>query len=161
MLFSILLSAAGTAQASKSKQQSSGQKLDCVSLNRSGWSAQQREAAQTDCEFYNASVDRGGDAWGDYAAPDASLPAGKGKAEIRAAYIQTYARPGFRLSWHPDRAELFGSTYVVTSGSYDAHSQKDSNEQVSKGRYVTVWHRQPDGTWRFVWDGGEQAKEQK
>jgi ketosteroid isomerase-like protein len=157
----ILYSEAGISQASRSDSAARGQKLDCASLVQPKWNTQQRAAAQADCEFYNASVDKGGDAWGDSAAPDAALPAGKGKAEIRAAYVQIYARPGFRLSWHPDKAELFGSTYVVTSGRYESHSQREGREQVRTGRYVTVWRQQPDGSWRFVWDGGEQDKEQK
>lgn len=136
-------------------------KMDCSKLMKPNWTAAQRGAAQADCEFYNASLDRGGDAWGDFAAPNASLPGGKGKDEIRAAYKKTYATPGFRLSWHPERVELFASTYVVTSGPYELHLDRDGKDQIGHGTYVTVWQQQPDGSWRFVWDGGEEAKEQK
>jgi hypothetical protein len=136
-------------------------KLDCARFMKAQWNSAQRGAAQADCEFYNASLEDGGDAWGDFAAPNASLPHGKGKDEIRAAYKKTYADAGFRLSWHPERAEQFGSTYVVTSGPYELHLQRDAKEQARHGTYITVWQQQPDGSWRFVWDGGEDAKEQK
>lgn len=85
-------------------------KLGCAKLMRAAWNSAQRGAAQADCEFYNASLERGGEAWGDFAAPNASLPRGTGKDEIRAAYKKTYADSNFRLSWHPERAEQFGST---------------------------------------------------
>jgi len=141
--------------------QSSSPKLDCTKLMKSSWNSTQRGAAQADCEFYNASVEREGDAWGDFAALNASLPRGKGKDEIRAAYKKTYTDPSFRLSWHPERAEEVGSTYVVTSGPYEVHRQVESKDQGGHGLYITVWQQQSDGSWRFVWDGGEEIKERK
>ena len=84
-----------------------GEKVDCSSLVKPGWNANQRGAAQVDCEFYNISIEKGGDAWGEFAANDATLARGKGK------------------------------------------------EEVSHERYVTVWQKQDDGSWRFVWEGGE------
>ena len=136
-------------------------KLDCSTGVKPTWDAAQHGAAQADCEFYNASLERGGDAWGDFAAANACLPRGKEKDEIRAAYKKTYAAPGFRLSWRPERAERFGSTYVVTSGPYELHTQQEGKDRTAHGTYLTVWQQQADGSWGFVWDGGEEAKEQK
>ena len=136
-------------------------RLDCPRLMKAEWNSAERGAAQADCEFYNASIARGGDAWGDFAAPNASLPRGRGKDEIRAAYKRTYADPSFRLSWHPERAAQFGSSYVVTSGPYELHLERAGKDQLGRGTYITVWHRQADGSWLFVWDGGEEAAEQK
>ena len=56
-------------------------RLDCPRLMKAEWNSAERGAAQADCEFYNASIARGGDAWGDFAAPNASLPRGRGKLE--------------------------------------------------------------------------------
>jgi ketosteroid isomerase-like protein len=39
--------------------------------------------------------------------------------------------------------------------------QHGGKDEVSHGTYITVWQQQPDGSWRFVWDAGEQAKERK
>jgi ketosteroid isomerase-like protein len=104
---------------------------------------------QTDRDFFVASLERGGDAWGEFAAEEARLPYGSGKAEIAAAMAKSYAKPGFRLSWRPDYGKVFGDV-AVTSGPYELASE----DRAETGRYVTVWRRQADGSWRFVWDGG-------
>ena len=111
--------------------------------------ADQKAAMQTDRDFYTSSTLRGAEAWGDFAADEAKLPYGNGKAEIAAAMAKAYAQPGFRLSWGPDYSQVFGDV-AVTSGAYELLT-KDKHET---GRYVTVWRRQKDGLWRFVWDGG-------
>lgn len=114
-------------------------------------SADERAIAQADSDFYKASSERGAAAWGEFAADDAKLPYGSGKAEIAAAMAKSYAKPGFRLTWHPAFAKAFGDV-GVTSGPYELH-QADQKET---GTYVTVWRRQKDGSWRFVWDGGTE-----
>ena len=132
------------------------EEVDCTSLMKREWNANQRGAALADCEFYNMSMEKGGDAWGEFAANNATLPRGKGKEEIRKASVALYSRPGFRLLWKPDQAQPFGSSFVVTSGRWERHIQNTAGkEEVSRGRYVTVWQKQDDGSWRFVWDGGE------
>jgi len=160
--FCLLLFAGSSVLAQEPKASvAAPPKIDCSQLMKPNWNESQRGAATADCEFYNASLEHGGDAWGDFAAADATLARGRGKDEIRAAYKKTYSTPGFRLAWRPDRTELFGESYVVTSGPWELHLQRDGKENVSRGKYVTVWRRQTDGSWRFVWDGGEETKEQK
>lgn len=117
-----------------------------------------RAVTATDESFFQASLARQGEAWHDFAAPDATLPAGSGKEAIGAYYAKVYARPGFALTWHPDGAKVMGDI-AVTTGPYEAHAADASGrDQRSTGRYVTVWRRQPDGLWRFVWDGGTEDK---
>jgi hypothetical protein len=70
---------------------------------------------QTDRDFYKASLERGAAAWGDYAADEAKLPYGNGKAEIAAAMAKAYAKPDFHLTWHPDYGQVFGEVAVTTS----------------------------------------------
>jgi ketosteroid isomerase-like protein len=44
---------------------------------------------------------------------------------------------------------------AVTSGPFESHVLDDKGkDRKTTGRYVTVWQRQKDGGWRFVWDGG-------
>lgn len=122
------------------------------------WTADERAIADTDTAFYAATRDRHGQAWAEYADETASTAVGHGKAEIGAAYDKLYARPGFRLTWHPTYAKVVGDI-GMTSGPYEAH-QTDAQgaDRRSTGRYVTVWQRQKDGAWRFVWDGGTPDK---
>lgn len=108
--------------------------------------------------FYAASVVQKGQAWRDFADDDAALPSARGKAEIGTVFDNVYARPGFALSWRPTYAHVVGDI-AITSGPYESHRQDaDAHDQRSTGRYVTVWKRQKDGGWRFVWDGGTEDR---
>ena len=58
------------------------------------------------------------------------------------------------LVWTPDFVEVSASGDLgYTYGKY-SFSYKDENggEQINKGYFHTVWKRQPDGSWKFVWD---------
>jgi ketosteroid isomerase-like protein len=111
-----------------------------------------------DRAFFAASLAEKGKAWEEFADEHASLPAGSGKQAIGAAYGTIYAKPGFSLSWHPTYVHVVGDI-GITSGPYERHLRDDSGQdRKSTGRYVTVWQRQTDGGWRFVWDGGTPDK---
>ena len=59
-----------------------------------------------------------------------------------------------KLSWKPDFVDVSASgDLAYTYGSY-VYSFKDSTgiEVERKGIFHTVWKRQADGSWRFVWD---------
>jgi hypothetical protein len=78
-----------------------------------------------------------------------------GREQIRAQFEKVYAKPGFRLLWFPTGGAVYGS-YVVTTGKYERHVlDAQSKESVSHGHYVTVWQKQKDGSYLYVWDGGE------
>jgi len=104
--------------------------------------------------FFRASVGDKGKAWRDFAADDVVLPNAAGRDAVGAAFDKAYARPGFSLAWHPDYAHV-AADIAVTSGRFERHILDDQHhDQRTTGRYLTVWHRQKDGAWRFVWDGG-------
>jgi ketosteroid isomerase-like protein len=154
-LVAVLLTTVGMAA------QAAPARLDCSSLMNARWDAAQRAAALADCEFYNASIERGADAWSDFAAATVATAGVRGRDELREKTKKRYALPGFRLSWKVDRAEHFGENYVVTSGRWELHQTDNGKDVSSQGRYVTVWQKQSDGTWRYVWDGGEQDEPAK
>jgi ketosteroid isomerase-like protein len=130
--------------------------LHAASAKAAG-SPDERAVAAADEAFYRASLTAKGQAWKDFADEGATLPAGSGKDAIGAYYDKVYAKPGFSLSWHPNYAKVVGDV-GVTSGRYESHIQDASgHDQKHRGNYVTVWQRQKDGAWRFVWDGGTQA----
>jgi len=77
----------------------------------------------------------------------------KGKEAIRLQY-ESFPRKGSRLEWVPDFADVSVSGDLgYTYGKYTLTST-DSVGQVTKneGVFHTVWKRQSDGKWRFVWD---------
>jgi ketosteroid isomerase-like protein len=74
----------------------------------------------------------------------------KGKASIKD-YFRLHRQNG-KLQWSPDFVEASGDL-GYTYGPF-VFSEKDSTGKVSetKGYFHTVWKRQKDKTWKFVWD---------
>ena len=90
-----------------------------------------------------------------YAADDAAMMRNnsviKGKTAIDDFYKNSNSKT---LDWSPDFVDVSTSGDLgYTYGTYN-YTYKDSigNEQVSTGIFHTVWKRQQDGTWKFVWD---------
>lgn len=85
---------------------------------------------------------------------DNSYPSrGKGDLEKR---FEGRSDTSFVLSWEPlfekiaDSGEL-GYTYGVHS------TLEKSTGKISKGTYLTIWKKEPDGRWKFVLDTGTQG----
>lgn len=129
----------------------------CVSHIPQAWTGPVRAAALADCAFSTESQTTGAEAWAKYAAEDAASGTLRGPAEIKAAQAKAYASPGFKLLWYPTEAKQLGS-FVVTTGRWERHAPnpQGGEEVVLHGRYVTMWQFQKDGSYRWVWDGGEQ-----
>jgi len=106
----------------------------------------------------SASLRREGQAGEDFARADADLGGARGKDAIGALYDKLYARPGFLLDWHPTYAKVVGDI-AITSGPYERHVLGPGGaDERSTGTYLTVWQRQKDGNWLFVWDGGTECR---
>jgi len=94
-----------------------------------------------------------------YAADDAVVLRGDqlvvGKSELIAFYQDQYGENrDVKLTWEPDFVDVSSSGDLgYTYGQY-TYSYIDSTGTTieSTGIFHTVWKRQPDGTWRFVWD---------
>lgn len=77
----------------------------------------------------------------------------KGKAGIGSSFSQATADKR-ELTWAPDFVDVSAAGDLgYTYGKYSV-SVTDSlgNKTVNEGIFHTVWKRQPDGTWKFVWD---------
>jgi ketosteroid isomerase-like protein len=75
----------------------------------------------------------------------------KGKDSIKS-YMKNSDSRG--LAWKPDFVDVSSSGDLgYTYGEY-TYTYQDSlgNDVVSKGIFHTVWKRQQDGSWKFVWD---------
>jgi ketosteroid isomerase-like protein len=122
------------------------------------WSGDEQAVAATDMAFYEATLAKRAQGWVDFADDNATSAADHGKLAIGAAFEKLYARPGFSLTWHPTFAKVVGDV-GMTSGPYEMHlADAKGADHRSTGNYVTVWQRQSDGQWRFVWDGGTPDK---
>ncbi|HXT70612.1 MAG TPA: DUF4440 domain-containing protein [Vicinamibacterales bacterium] len=89
-----------------------------------------------------------------YFAPDASvyspgMPVVTGSASIRQTWVEMSSAPGFAIEWSPAKADVSASGDVgVTTGAY----KMSMAGATDAGKYVTVWKKQSDGTWKVSED---------
>ncbi len=106
----------------------------------------------TDREWSQATNDP--DRFASFYAPDASfysggMPVVKGQAAIREVIGQLMALPGFALVVSATNTQVgIGGDIGYITGTY----QLTLASGVEKGKYVTVWRKQADGTWRVTDD---------
>jgi len=63
-----------------------------------------------------------------------------------------YGDPTYELSWKTTHADVAGAL-GYTAGTYeDSFKGPDGKAVVGKGKYVCVWRKQSDGTWKAVHD---------
>jgi ketosteroid isomerase-like protein len=64
--------------------------------------------------------------------------------------------PKAKLTWAPIQIDVAASGDLgYTWGRYEFRNPgTDGKERVSGGFYLTIWKRQPDGSWKFAIDAG-------
>ena len=84
--------------------------------------------------------------------PDA--PLAEGKEAIRAVIAALEATPGFSVTWSPSAAEVgSGGDLGFTIGTYEmTMDDPEGNPTRIVGKYITVWKKQSDGTWKATAD---------
>lgn len=70
----------------------------------------------------------------------------------------TWSPDRYQLTWKPDGGELSPAGDMgYTWGHYEGHSiGPGGNSTVETGRYVTVWKKESDGTWKVLIDSSNQ-----
>jgi uncharacterized protein (TIGR02246 family) len=91
-----------------------------------------------------------------YADSGSLLPPGApqatGKPAIQQAFGGLMAMPGFGLTFEPTTVDVSGDrafeigTYALTL------NDKSGKPQTTKGKYVVVWGKQADGSWKALLD---------
>lgn len=146
-----------------------------VSVSRSLGGSQEalcQELATTERSFCAEAARVGiADAFLAYMAENCFLPdrLGLSRSEYRKAVEVARAKagasyrpgpnPDVQLTWAPLRVEVSDDgTLGYTWGRYDFTSKgKDGKLDSSSGIYLTIWRRQADGSWKFVYDGSPQV----
>lgn len=83
-------------------------------------------------------------------APD--TPMAQGKEAARPIFAKMYSMPGFALTWEPTTADVSGDL-GYTIGTYHMEFEGPEGRSVAlDGKYMTIWEKQPDGTWKLAVD---------
>jgi ketosteroid isomerase-like protein len=98
-------------------------------------------------------------AFAHFAAPDAAFFDVDPREQRGAAAVQLHMADwpaGAKLTWTPSFVDVAESGDLgYTWGRYEFRGPgADGKERIGGGFYLTIWKRQPDGTWKFVVDTG-------
>ena len=118
------------------------------------------EILETEKEFA-AAVEKKGitEAFANFAAEDVSISRGgfiiEGKEALKVYYTNQYPDYNtYSLTWKPDFVDVSSSGDLgYTYGRYNSMTTDSTGFRTSvSGIFHTVWKRQADGSWKFVWD---------
>ena len=81
-------------------------------------------------------------------------PVATGKDAILAAWTALVSTPGFSLAFTPDKVVVSkGGDFAYEIGDFTmTFNDKKGKSQSSKAKYVVVWAKQADGSWKAVVD---------
>jgi ketosteroid isomerase-like protein len=100
-----------------------------------------------------------GEAFGRYAASDAQIFSAPGEfISGPGAISQSFGAPTGKSSlvWHPVHGEVSdaGDLGFTVGNAVFTGEREDGAKIVNYSKYLTVWKKQRDGSWRYVVDGG-------
>jgi ketosteroid isomerase-like protein len=120
-----------------------------------------------DIAFDRETFEKGIDGWISWFEPQTTswvkMELVHGRELYRTTMGPLLAKEGTHLRWQPLWAEVSGDL-GYTTGRWQFHQPKKDgpeagkDEVVQQGRYVTVWRRQADGSWRAAFDLGNDDK---
>ena len=103
--------------------------------------------------------ERGGAAFADWFAPDA-VALNNGQSPliglVAIAKSANWDPKVYQLTWTPTDAQMGPSGDMgYTWGHFEGHSKDAAGNPVTtSGRYITVWRKQADGSWKVALDAG-------
>jgi ketosteroid isomerase-like protein len=117
---------------------------------------------QADEAFDRARAEHGAEGFASFLADDIvtirpNQPLVRGKKDFLAGWNYS---PEMSVRWKPEFARISDdATMGFTTGSYKATLAENGAPKVAAtGRYITIWARQLDGSWKAVFDSGVQDK---
>ena len=112
-----------------------------------------------EAKFAKDVAERGGAAFADWFAED-GVALGNGAVpligKVAIARSATWSPKVYELTWDPRDAMMGPSGDMgYTWGHYEGHSKDaNGNAVTTSGRYMTIWRKQKDGSWKVVLDAG-------
>ena len=111
--------------------------------------------------FAQSVAEGGGKAFASWFADDAvtlnnGKPATLGRGSIAAS--ATWSPKEYSLTWVAQGAQMGPSNDMgFTWGHYEGRStDKDGQTTMTSGRYITVWKKLPDGSWKVAMDASAE-----
>jgi len=125
--------------------------------------SQERERqaiAKAEAEFEKARAERGLEGWLSFFADDTADFVRGGpftftKGEMRARLEKSFD-PADQLTWKPVKIDVAKSGDLAYSlGTWQLKGKNPKGEDVTQtGKYITVWKKQKDGSWKVAADTG-------
>lgn len=112
-----------------------------------------------EAKFAKDVLERGGAGFAAWFASD-GVALGNGASpligQVAIARSATWSPQVYQLTWTPTDALMGPSGDMgYTWGHYEGHSKDaNGNPVTTTGRYMTIWRREPDGSWKVVLDAG-------
>ena len=125
--------------------------------------SEKEKLLQTDKDFSETSLKLGAaEAFNQYLTEDAlELPAGKNAVQGRDnIYNMMKDNQGdYKLEWTPQYAEVAKSGELgYTWGTYIlSYNDEKGVEQKNYGKYLNIWKKQTDGSWKVAVDMGNSS----
>jgi ketosteroid isomerase-like protein len=87
-----------------------------------------------------------------FMAPNA--PVAVGKDAIGKSFAAFFTLSDVKITWHPIRIEVARSGELgYSTGVYDMSFKDPAGKTLTdRGKYVTVWKKQPNGRWKVIYD---------
>jgi ketosteroid isomerase-like protein len=119
-----------------------------------------------EAKFAADTAKRGGAAFEQWFADDAvTLNNGQATVIGRAAIAAdaTWSPADYQLTWTPDGGRMGpGGDMGFTWGHFESHfKDRDGTPKTKTGRYMTVWKKQADGTWKVALDASNDEPPKK
>ena len=112
-----------------------------------------------EARFAKDVLERGGAGFADWFADD-GVALGNGAApligKVAIAKSANWSPQTYQLTWTPTDAMMGPSGDMgYTWGHFEGRSKDaNGNPVLTSGRYITMWRKQADGTWKVVLDAG-------
>jgi len=121
--------------------------------------ANAKALAKVDDNWSRAAATRDADRVASFYAEDAIVyppnePMAIGRAAAKKLWASYFADPSFSISWKAVHAGVSKTGDLgYTAGTYEDSFKGPDGKQVNeKGKYVTTWKKQKDGTWKATHD---------
>lgn len=115
-----------------------------------------------DRAFDASTVKDGIDGWlAAFAEDGIMMPAGRdmlvGHTAMREFMSKVFTTPGFAMRWEPIDSVASGDVGYTYGLSKVTRTGADGKPSVSYGKYVTIWRRQGDRSWKIALDIGNAS----